>query len=107
MKGDCGLGHLTSKGYKQEEDNGKNLRKVYVDTGFLSPNYSNREVFFRTDGECFRRSFIFETNCGKARICEKYMLILGFFPQITLIMKCFVKQMVTVLEVVLFLIGKT
>lgn len=35
------------------------------------------------------------------------MLILGFFPQITLIMKCFVKQLVTVLEVVLFLIGKT
>ena len=35
------------------------------------------------------------------------MLILGFFLQITLIMKCFVKQLVTVLEVVLFLIGKT
>ena len=62
MKGDCGLGHLTSKGYKQEEDNGKNLRKAYVDTGFLSPNYSNHEIFFRTDGECFSRSFIFDRN---------------------------------------------
>lgn len=49
MKGDCGLGHLTFKGYKQEEVNGRNLRQVYVDTGFLSPNYSSHEVFFRTD----------------------------------------------------------
>lgn len=49
MKGDCGLGHLTFKGYKQEEVNGRNLRQVYVNTGFLSPNYSSHEVFFRTD----------------------------------------------------------
>lgn len=49
MKGDCGLGHLTFKGYKQEEVNGRNLRQVYVDTGFLSLNYSSHEVFFRTD----------------------------------------------------------
>ena len=53
MKGDCGLGHLTFKGYKQEELNGQNLRKAYIDTGFLSSNYSNHEVFFRTDGEYF------------------------------------------------------
>ena len=51
INGDCGLGHLTFKGYKQEELNGQNLRSVYVETGFLSPNYFSREVFFRTDGK--------------------------------------------------------
>ena len=51
INGDCGLGHLTFKGYKQQELNGQNLRMAYVETGFLSPNYSSREVFFRTDGE--------------------------------------------------------
>lgn len=51
IKGDCGLGHLTIKGYKQQELNGQNLRKAYVETGFLSSNYSSREVFFRTDGK--------------------------------------------------------
>ena len=51
IRGDCGLGHLTFKGYKQEEMNGENLRKAYVDTGFLSSNYSVHEDFFRTDGE--------------------------------------------------------
>ena len=51
MKGDCGLGHLTFKGYKQQELNGQNLRKAYVDTGFLSPNYNVHEDFFRTDGK--------------------------------------------------------
>ncbi|CAH3125508.1 unnamed protein product [Porites lobata] len=49
IHGDCGLGHLTFKGYKQEEMNGENLRKAYVDTGFLSSNYSVHEDFFRTD----------------------------------------------------------
>lgn len=53
MQGDCGLGHLTFKGYKQEEINGQNLRKAYVDTGFLSPNYNIHEDFFRTDGKLF------------------------------------------------------
>lgn len=51
INGDCGLGHLTFKGYKQQELNGQNLRMAYVETGFLSPNYSSHEVFFRTDGE--------------------------------------------------------
>ena len=51
IHGDCGLGHLTFKGYKQEEMNGENLCKAYVDTGFLSSNYSVHEDFFRTDGE--------------------------------------------------------
>ncbi|KAJ7383116.1 hypothetical protein OS493_030647 [Desmophyllum pertusum] len=32
MQGDCGLGHLTFKGYKQQELNGQNLRKAYIDT---------------------------------------------------------------------------
>ena len=53
INGDCGLGHLTFKGYKQQELNGHNLRSVYVETGFLSPNYSSHEVFFRTDGKYF------------------------------------------------------
>ncbi|XP_078357656.1 counting factor 60-like isoform X2 [Oculina patagonica] len=53
IKGDCGLGHLTFKGYKQQELNGQNLRKAYVETGFLSSNYSNHEVFFRTDVSVF------------------------------------------------------
>ncbi|XP_074614562.1 counting factor 60-like [Acropora palmata] len=48
MKGDCGLGHLTFKGYKQELTNGENLRRAYVDTGFLT-NYSVSEVFLRSD----------------------------------------------------------
>ena len=51
MQGDCGLGHLTFKGFKQQEINGENLRKAYVDTGFLSPSYNIHEDFFRTDGE--------------------------------------------------------
>jgi len=49
INGDCGLGHLTFKGYKQQLVNGQNLHTVYVETGFLSPNYSSHEVFFRTD----------------------------------------------------------
>lgn len=59
MQGDCGLGHLTFKGYKQQELNGQNLRKAYIDTGFLSPNYSSHEVFFRTDGECLIPMLVF------------------------------------------------
>ena len=49
MKGDCGLGHLTFKGYKQELTNGENLRRAYVETGFLT-NYSASDVFLRSDG---------------------------------------------------------
>ena len=51
IKGDCGLGHLTYKGYRQQILNGENLRKAYVDTGFLSSNYNVHEDFFRTDGK--------------------------------------------------------
>lgn len=51
IRGDCGLGHLTFKGYKQQIVNGENLRKAYVDTGFLSSNYNVHEDFLRTDGK--------------------------------------------------------
>ena len=49
MNGDCGLGHLTFVGYKQQLLNGQNLQKAYVDIGFLS-NYSHTDVFLRSDG---------------------------------------------------------
>lgn len=48
MNGDCGLGHLTFVGYKQQLLNGQNLQKAYVDIGFLS-NYSHTDVFLRSD----------------------------------------------------------
>ena len=50
IPGDCGAGHLTFRGYKQQELNGKNLRMAYVDSGFLFANYTNQEVFLRSDG---------------------------------------------------------
>ena len=51
MQGDCALGVLTFKGYKQEELNGQMLRKLYVDTGFLKQNYSYTDVYVRSDGK--------------------------------------------------------
>jgi hypothetical protein len=51
MAGDCALGVLTFKGYKQQELNGQILRNLYVKTGFLKQNYSYADMFIRSDGK--------------------------------------------------------
>lgn len=55
LPGNCGLGQLTSIGYNQELDNGKNLHDAYVATGLLPPLTQANEVdvFLRSD-DCQR-----------------------------------------------------
>ncbi|XP_028391161.1 counting factor 60-like [Dendronephthya gigantea] len=43
VPGNCALGQLTSIGFKQQLSNGENYRKIYVESGFLSPNFSSVE----------------------------------------------------------------
>ncbi|XP_031564393.1 counting factor 60-like [Actinia tenebrosa] len=51
MQGDCALGVLTFKGYKQQELNGQTLRNLYVKSGFLKQNYSYTDIYVRSDDE--------------------------------------------------------
>ena len=51
VPGNCALGQLTSKGFKQQLSNGENYRKIYVDSGFLSKNFSSVEHLVRSTGE--------------------------------------------------------
>uniref|UniRef100_A0A0K0DQA9 acid phosphatase n=1 Tax=Angiostrongylus cantonensis TaxID=6313 RepID=A0A0K0DQA9_ANGCA len=46
--GGGGFGQLSPKGMAQHLKFGKLLRKLYVDTGFLSNSYSSREVYIRS-----------------------------------------------------------
>lgn len=50
IPGDCALGQLTSIGFKQQVKNGENYRKIYVDSGFLSTNFSSVEHRVRSTG---------------------------------------------------------
>ena len=43
VPGNCALGQLTSRGFKQQIENGENYRQVYVESGFLSQNFSSVE----------------------------------------------------------------
>jgi hypothetical protein len=51
VPGNCALGQMTKIGYKQQRDNGDHYRKVYVDSGFLSKNFSTVEHRVRSTGE--------------------------------------------------------
>ena len=51
VPGNCALGQLTSVGFKQQLENGENYRNVYVDSGFLSKNFSSVEHRVRSTGE--------------------------------------------------------
>ncbi|KAK6738504.1 hypothetical protein RB195_020543 [Necator americanus] len=46
--GGGGFGQLSPIGMKQHLEFGKQLRKTYVDTGFLGARYSSKEVYFRS-----------------------------------------------------------
>lgn len=68
LHGNCAIGHLTSKGYKQEEVNGLFLRDAYVKSGFLTGNYSHQEVHLRSDGKWSRYTVcVGVKGCGRSR----------------------------------------
>ena len=50
LNGNCSVGQLTDIGFEQQLQNGKTLSDAYVNSGFLSPQLSSREVYIRSDG---------------------------------------------------------
>lgn len=51
LPGNCALGQLTSIGFKQDITVGEHFRTVYVESGFLSNNFTSKELYVRSDGE--------------------------------------------------------
>eukprot|EP00123_Amoebidium_parasiticum_P022796 comp9524_c0_seq1/m.4553 comp9524_c0_seq1/g.4553 ORF comp9524_c0_seq1/g.4553 comp9524_c0_seq1/m.4553 type:complete len:482 (-) comp9524_c0_seq1:342-1787(-) len=49
QKGNCYIGALTVRGYKQEHLNGEALRREYVDSGFLPKKLNESQVWLRAD----------------------------------------------------------
>lgn len=49
--GDCLVGQLTDKGYQQELGNGAVYKQAYVNSGFLSKDLLDTEVWLRSDWE--------------------------------------------------------
>mmetsp|Transcript_29171 Transcript_29171/g.75064 ORF Transcript_29171/g.75064 Transcript_29171/m.75064 type:complete len:428 (-) Transcript_29171:1908-3191(-) len=47
----CPAGYLTPKGFRQHIHNGMELRKAYVDSGFLSHDLDGDEVYVRSDDD--------------------------------------------------------
>lgn len=49
LPGNCALGQLTSIGFKQDITAGEQFRTVYVESGFLSSNFTSKELYVRSD----------------------------------------------------------
>ena len=62
VPGNCALGQLTSRGFKQQLENGENYRNVYIDSGFLSKNFSSVHHRVRSTGECEMCTFEFKVS---------------------------------------------
>ena len=51
LNGNCSVGQLTEPGFNQHLVNGGQLKKAYVDSGFLNPSISASEIYLRSDSE--------------------------------------------------------
>lgn len=51
LNGNCSVGQLTTIGFKQQEENGLQLKKSYVDSGFLATTITPSEIYIRSDSE--------------------------------------------------------
>eukprot|EP01095_Lingulamoeba_sp_RSL-Kostka_P017545 TRINITY_DN9192_c0_g1_i1.p1 TRINITY_DN9192_c0_g1~~TRINITY_DN9192_c0_g1_i1.p1 ORF type:complete len:432 (-),score=133.86 TRINITY_DN9192_c0_g1_i1:86-1381(-) len=49
FQGNCELGQLTSIGETQHQNNGKMLKSIYVDPGYLNSTYSEDRIYVRAD----------------------------------------------------------
>ena len=51
LNGNCSVGQLTEPGFNQHLVNGDQLKRGYIDSGFLGPSISASEIYLRSDSE--------------------------------------------------------
>ena len=51
LHGNCSVAQLTKIGFVQQLSNGKVMKKAYIDSGFLSDQLNEKELYIRSDSK--------------------------------------------------------
>jgi len=82
LRGNCSVAQLTSLGYWQHIENGKQLASAYTSGGFLSKTLDPREIYLRSDGMA-NHAYIIYTHAVidiSRTLLSAETLVLGMYP---------------------------